>query len=93
MAWAAIPAAVVLVGLSSIFSTPGDRNNFIVATPGPMRLAIELLAVAVAVAVAVAWIVWPQWAATIVTGLALADLVAGFPGTRWLARGAPTYKP
>jgi hypothetical protein len=88
MAWTAISTAIVLVGLSSIFSTPGVKNTVIVATPGPMTLAIELPTVAVAVA----WIVWPQWAAIIVTGPALADPVAGFPRTRWLARGAPTYE-
>jgi len=88
MAWTAIPTAIVLIGLSSVFSTPGDKRNVIVATPGPLRLAIELLTAAVAVVGA--WIVWPQWAAVIVTGLALADLVAGIPRTRWLARRAPT---
>jgi hypothetical protein len=89
MARTAIPTAIVLIGLSSIFSTPGDRNNVIVATPGPMRLAIELLIVAVAGA----WIAWPQWAAILVTGLALADLVAGAARSRWLASGAPSYEP
>ena len=91
MAWTAIPTAIVIIGLSSIFSTPGDKNNVIVATPGPLRLAIELLTVAIAVVGA--WIVWPQWTAMIVTGLALAELVAGIPRARWLARGAPTYEP
>jgi hypothetical protein len=91
MARTAIPTAIVLIGLSSIFSTPGDKNNVIVATPGPMRLAIELLTVAVAVAGA--WIAWPQWAAILVTGLALADLVAGAARSRWLASGAPSYEP
>lgn len=91
MAWTAIPTAIVLIGLSSIFSTPGDKKSVIVATPGPLRLAIELLTVAIAAVGA--WIVWPQWAAMIVTGLALADLVAGIPRARWLARGAPTYEP
>jgi hypothetical protein len=91
MAWTATPTAIVLIGLSSIFSTPGDKKSVIVATPGPLRLAIELLTVAIAAVGA--WIVWPQWAAMIVTGLALADLIAGIPGARWLARGAPTYEP
>lgn len=91
MLWTAVPTAVVLIGLSSVFSTPGDKNNVIVATPGLLRLAIELFTVAVAVAGA--WIVWPQWVAVIVSGLALADLVAGIPRTRWLARGAPIHEP
>lgn len=86
--WTAIPTAVVLIGLSSIFSTPGDKNNVIVATPGSLRLAIELFTTAIAVVGA--WTVWPQWAGIVVTGLAIADLVAGIPRARWLARGAPT---
>lgn len=86
-AWTAVLSAAVLIGLSSVFSTPGDKNNIIVATPGPLRLAIELFTIAVAVVGA--WIAWPQWTAVIVTVLALADVVAGIPRTRWLARGAP----
>jgi hypothetical protein len=84
----AIPTAVVLIGLSSVFSTSGDKSKVIVATPGPLRLAIELLTAAIAVIGA--WSVWPQWTAVIVTTLAAADLVAGIPRARWLARGAPT---
>lgn len=87
-AWTAVPAAIVIIGLSSIFSTPGDKNTVIVATPGPLRLIIELFTIAVAVAGA--WIVWPAWAAIVVTALAIGDLVAGMARTKWLARGAPT---
>jgi hypothetical protein len=86
-AWTAVPTAAVLIALSSIFSTPGDKKTIIVATPGPLRLAIELFTIAAAVIGA--WIAWPQWAAVIVSVLALADVIAGIPRTRWLARGAP----
>jgi len=85
--WVAIPTAVVLVGMVSVFSTPGDKRNVVVATPGPLRLAIELLTAAVAVAGA--WVVWPTWLAVIVTAVVLAALVTGFRRARWLARGAP----
>ena len=86
--WVAIPAAVVLVGVVSVFSTPGDKRNVVVATPGPVRSAIELFMVVVAVAGA--WVAWPTWLAVVVTVVAVAALVAGYPRARWLARGAPT---
>ena len=85
--WVAIPTAVVLVGMASIFSTPGDKKNVVVATPGPLRLVIEL--VTAAVAVAGAWIVWPTWVAVVVTAIVLAALATGVKRARWLAQGAP----
>ena len=36
--WLAVPAAAVLVGLPSVFSTRGDKRQVIVATPGPVRV-------------------------------------------------------
>ena len=55
--WTAIPAALILIGAVSIFSTPGDKLHVVVATPGPVRLAIEILLAAAAVVGA--WIAWP----------------------------------
>ena len=85
--WLAVPTAVLLVGMSSIFSTTGDKNNVVVPTPGPLRLTIELFTMVVAVAGA--WIVWPLWAALLVTAAAVGNLVAGLQRSRWLASGAP----
>lgn len=85
--WVAIPTAAILIGVVSVFSTPGDKRNVVVATPGTMRLAIELFTTAVAVLGA--WVVWPTWLAAVVTVVALAALATGFPRARWLARGAP----
>gem|GEM_PF-1769312 len=39
--WLVIPAVAVLVGLPAIFSTVGDKRKIVVATPGPIRIAIE----------------------------------------------------
>ena len=79
--------AVVLVGLPAVFSTVGDKRSVVVATPGPLRVLLELgLHV---VAIGAAWVVWPAWlaaAAPVVVGVALAT---GIPRTMWLLRGAP----
>lgn len=81
--WAILPALLVLVGLPSAFNTPGDKNTTGVPTPGPLRIAIEMLLLVVAVVSA--WIVWPTWAAILVTLLGAAMLVTGMPRYRWLA--------
>jgi hypothetical protein len=87
LGWTAIPAAVVLVALPAVFSTPGDKHQVIVATPGPARFAIEL--VLIAVAVAGAWMAWPPWLAVTTSMAALATLVAGRQRAKWLVAGAP----
>lgn len=80
--WAIVPALLVLVGLPSVFNTPGDKNTTGVPTPGPIRIAIEMLLLAVAVISA--WIVWPTWAAILVTLLGAGMLVTGLRRYRWL---------
>lgn len=39
-----------------------------------------------------AWIVWPVWAAAVVSILGLAMLIAGQRRYRWLAAGAPAVE-
>jgi hypothetical protein len=85
--WLAVPALLVLVGLPSVFSTPGDKSQVVVATPGPVRVLLELALYAVAVAGA--WAVWPTWLAIVATLIVIASLIVGLPRTRWLLRGAP----
>lgn len=85
--WVAVPVAAVLVALPAVFSTPGDKHQVVVATPGPVRLALEAGLWAVAVAGAV--IAWPGWAAFGVVALVAATIVTGMPRARWLLRGAP----
>lgn len=85
--WAALPALFLLVGLPATFNTPGDKNVEGIATPGPIRILIEVLLLAVAVGGA--WYVWPPWAAVVITVFGVAMVVTGLPRYRWLAAGAP----
>ena len=85
--WPAIPAAAVLIAVPAIFSTPGDKRQVIVATPGPVRLLMEIDLMAVAVAGA--FIAWPIEAAVAVAVIVVAAAAAGVPRARWLAAGPP----
>ena len=85
--WLFIPVATVLVGLPAVFSTVGDKRNVVVATPGPLRVLLELgLHV---VAIGAAWVVWPAWLAVAATVAVVVALATGIPRTLWLLRGAP----
>lgn len=86
-AWVAIPVLIVLLGLPAVFNTPGDKHTTGVATPGPLRIVIEMFLLAVALGSA--WYIWPPWAAILVTVLGVALLATGIPRYRWLAAGAP----
>ena len=86
-AWLVLPAVLILVGVPSVFSTPGDKKLIIVATPGPQRFLIELALHVVAV-VAV-WILLPSGFAVAATAVVVAAVLAGFPRTNWLLSGAP----
>jgi len=85
--WLAILVLVILIGLPTVFSTPGDKNQYIVATPGPFRVLLELAVHAVGVACV--WVVWPVWLAIIVSIIVLVAILIGLPRTRWLLLGAP----
>lgn len=85
--WLAIPAAVILVGLPSVFSTIGDKKQVLVPTPGPLRAALEFALYGVA---AVApWLVWPLWAGVIADIVVIGAIVLGVRRTKWLIAGAP----
>lgn len=86
--WLAIPVLIILVGLPAVFSTPGDKRQIVVATPGPLRVLIEV-ALHVAAVICV-WLVWPAWLAIVSTLVVLAAVAYGIPRTRWLLQGAPS---
>ena len=86
--WLAIPALVILVGLPAIFSTPGDKKQVIVATPGPLRVLLEFALHVVAIVCV--WAVWPTWLAVASSIVVVAAIVVGLPRTRWLLSGAPS---
>jgi hypothetical protein len=82
-----LPALVLLVGLPSVFSTPNDKRNVVVATPGPARVGLEMFIYLVAALAP--WFVWPRGLAAVAVVIVVASLVAGIPRIRWLLRGAP----
>ena len=86
-AWAPLPTLVVLLGLPSVFNTPGDKNVTGVPTPGPVRIAIEVALLTAAILGA--WIVWPTWSAILVSILGAAMVATNMSRYRWLAAGAP----
>ncbi len=83
----AIPVLIVLLALPSVFSTPGDKRQVIVATPGPIRLAIEVLLFAVAAAAP--WVIWPVSVAGPAAVIVAGAVLFGLPRSLWLLRGEP----
>ncbi|MFJ3305670.1 hypothetical protein ACIPSA_21595 [Streptomyces sp. NPDC086549] len=81
--WAlAVLSVVLLIGLPTVFSTPGDKSSVIVAVPGEVTILLVLLQFGAAVISA--WYVWPAWAAVPVSLLAAVALVTEHPRRRWL---------
>ncbi len=78
----AVLSVVVLIGLPTVFSTPGDKANVIVAVSGPVTILLVLLQLAAAVVSS--WVAWPLWAALVVSAMAAATLVTERPRWRWL---------
>lgn len=81
-AWLAALSVVVLIALPTLFSTPGDKRNVIVAVPGYVTIALVLLQLVAAVVAS--WLAWHPVAAVIVSALALATVVTELPRWRWL---------
>jgi hypothetical protein len=82
--WLAVVSVVILIGLPSVISTPGDKPKTSVAVPG--WVTIVLVVMELAAAVISSWYVWPTWAAVLVTILAAACLVTEQPRWRWLLK-------
>ena len=81
----AVLAVLVLIGLPTVFSTPGDKAHVIVPVPGPVTVLLVLLQLAAAVVSA--WWVWPVWAAVPVSLLAAATVVTERRRRQWLLAG------
>jgi hypothetical protein len=87
----AIASVVVLIGLPTIFQTPGDKPRVIVAVPGIVTILMVLLQLAAAVVAS--WVAWPAALAVVVSVLAAACLVTEQPRWRWLlARNSRTAR-
>jgi len=80
--WAAIPTLVVLVAIPAVFSTPGDKKQIVVATPGRFRVLIEFGLHAVAAFGA--YVTWPTLLAVVAILVICGSLVAGTPRMLWL---------
>lgn len=78
----AIGSVVVLIGLPTIFQTPGDKARVVVAVPGVVTILLVLMQLVAAVVAS--WIAWPLVVAVVVTVLAVACVVTEQPRWRWL---------
>ncbi|MCC3764764.1 hypothetical protein K3N28_17035 [Glycomyces sp. TRM65418] len=96
-AWAAVGTAVAHVSLPlavavvlaaiaipAVYATPGDKPHVFIPVPGRVTLAI--LAATMAGGIVAAWIAWPWWAATALSVLTSASVVAELPRWRRLLR-------
>lgn len=84
--WLGVAAAVILIGLPSVFSTPNDKNTIIMPTPGPVRVLIELFLYAVAATAP--WFVWSTPVAVACCAIVSASVAFGLPRFQWLIKGA-----
>lgn len=81
----AVLSVVVLIGLPALLSTPGDKAHVIIPVPGWGTILLVLLQLVAAVISA--WLVWPTWAAVLVSVLAAVTLVTERLRWRWLIAG------
>ncbi|WP_314223946.1 hypothetical protein [Streptomyces zaehneri] len=75
-------AVVVLIGLPTVFSTPGDKKQVIIPVSGAVTILLVLLQLAAAASAA--WRVWPTGAAVLVSLLVAVTLVTERQRWRWL---------
>lgn len=80
----AVLSVVVLIGLPTLFATPGDKQTVIVAVPGWATILVLLQIVAAPVSARVAW---GPAAGAVVTALAVATVLRERP--RWRRLLAP----
>lgn len=83
-AFLAIAAVIVLIGLPTVFGTPGDKPSVLVPVPGAITILLVLMQLVAAVAGA--WAAWPWWVAAAVTALALVVPLTERPRWRHLLR-------
>ncbi|KOU75720.1 hypothetical protein ADK57_06465 [Streptomyces sp. MMG1533] len=78
----AVLALVALIGLPTVFSTPGDKAQVIVPVPGVVTILLVVLQLVAAVISA--WLVWPVLAAVLVSLLVSTTLVTERRRWQWL---------
>jgi len=82
----AIGAVVLLIGLPTLFSTPGDRPGGVTIVPVPGVVTILLVLLQLAAATTAAWALGPRWPAWGVTALCVIVTVIEQPRWRRLVR-------
>lgn len=80
----AVASLVLLIGLPTVFATPGDKRYVEVAVPG--WVTILLVVLTMVAAVVSAWVAWYPLAAAAVSVLVAATVVTELPRWRWLTR-------
>ncbi|MEV0644165.1 hypothetical protein AB0I28_02765 [Phytomonospora sp. NPDC050363] len=88
--WALVPvsiplavlAVIVLIGLPTVFQTPGDKPRVMVPAPG--YVTVGLLVLQLAAGIAAAWLAWWPPVAAVVTLLAAVTVVTEMRRWRWL---------
>jgi hypothetical protein len=78
----AIAAVTVLIGLPTVFATPGDKRQVIVPVPGVVTVLLVILQMVAAVVSA--WVAWHPVAAVCVSVLAAVSAVTELPRWSWL---------
>ncbi|MFI5801731.1 hypothetical protein [Streptomyces sp. NPDC051561] len=78
----AVASVLVLIGLPTFLSTPGDKNQVIVAVPGWATILLVLLQLVAAVLAS--WLAWPVWAAVAVSALAAVTVFTERKRWGWL---------
>ena len=81
----AVLSVLLLIGLPTVFGTPGDKNGR-PAVPVPGVVTILLVLLQLVAAVVSAWTLWPPAAAGAVSLLAAATVVTELPRWRRLFR-------
>jgi hypothetical protein len=89
--WLAVASVVVLIGLPTLFSTPGDKNSVLVPVPGYVTIALVIMQLVAAVVSA--WVAWLPAIAIVVSVLAAATVVTELPRWRWLATAPARPEP
>ncbi|MET8049518.1 hypothetical protein ABZU75_18160 [Streptosporangium sp. NPDC005286] len=80
----AILSVVVLIGLPTVFTTPGDKAHGVVPVPGLVTIALVVLQLVAAVTSS--WMAWATPAAIVITALGAACVITELPRWRWLTR-------
>ncbi|WP_433257149.1 hypothetical protein ACQPYK_19585 [Streptosporangium sp. CA-135522] len=88
---AALLSVVLLIGLPTVFTTPGDKAHGMIAVPGVVTIALVLMQLAAAVASS--WAAWFTPVAIVVSVLAAACVVAEIPRWRWLVTRRSSASP